>query len=90
MALPEAAMNVIEVPANAIGEEFGSAKMMNMATIGALLGKRPLLPLEAVCQTLQAHLPAKKHHLQEANKQVLQRGFALATAVTPTPNLSPA
>ena len=83
-------IDVVEIPAIAIGEEFGSAKMMNMATIGALLAKRPLLPLEALCQTLQDHLPARKHHLLEANKQVLQRGFALATAVAPIQNPIPA
>lgn len=77
-------IDVIEIPANTIGEEFGSAKMMNMAMVGALLAKRPFLSLESLCQTLQDHLPAKKHHLLEANKQVLQRGFALATAVSST------
>jgi 2-oxoglutarate ferredoxin oxidoreductase subunit gamma len=78
-------IDVVTLPANAIAEEFGSVKMMNMATLGALLAKRPLLSLEALCQTLQDHLPAKKHHLLAANKQVLQRGFALATAVAPEP-----
>jgi 2-oxoglutarate ferredoxin oxidoreductase subunit gamma len=81
-------IEVVALPANAIADELGSAKMMNMVMIGALLAKRPFLALEDICQTLQTHLPARKHHLLEANKQVLQRGYELATAVSP--NLEPA
>lgn len=78
-------IEVVALPANVIAEEFGSTKMMNMVTIGALLAKRPFLDIDDLCKTLQDHLPARKHHLLEANKQVLQRGYELATAVRPNP-----
>ncbi|MEJ2746722.1 MAG: 2-oxoacid:acceptor oxidoreductase family protein [Anaerolineae bacterium] len=83
-------IDIVTLPANAVGEEFGSAKMMNMAAVGAMLAKRPFLSLEALCQTLQDHLPARKQHMLEANKQVLQRGFELATAVSTTRQAVPA
>ncbi|PID85251.1 MAG: 2-oxoacid:ferredoxin oxidoreductase subunit gamma [Chloroflexi bacterium] len=74
-------IDVIAIPANQIAEELGSVKMMNMAAMGALLAKRPLLTLSQVEQALDDHLPPRKAHLLEANKQVLQKGYELATAV---------
>jgi 2-oxoglutarate ferredoxin oxidoreductase subunit gamma len=71
-------IGVIYVPANLIAEELGSAKMLNMVVVGALLGARPILSLEQLEQSLRDHLPASKQYLLDANMQVLQRGFAAA------------
>lgn len=73
-------IEVAQVAANGIAEEFGSVKMLNMVTVGALLGRRPLLPLEAVERALMEHLPAGKAHLIEANLRVLRRGYEVAGA----------
>lgn len=69
-------IDVVYVPANDIAEQQGSTKMMNMAAVGALLAQRPLLPLDAVKQTLRAHLPSSKARLLEANFRVLEQGHA--------------
>jgi 2-oxoglutarate ferredoxin oxidoreductase subunit gamma len=74
-------IEVVYIPANDIAGELGSAKMMNMAAVGALLGKRPFLSIEQIQQALDNHLPARKAHLLEANKQVIQKGYDVATAV---------
>ena len=74
-------IDFVAIPANQIAEELGSVKMMNMAAIGALLGKRPFLTLAQVKQALDAHLPPRKAHLLDANKQVMQKGYDMATAV---------
>jgi 2-oxoglutarate ferredoxin oxidoreductase subunit gamma len=74
-------IDVACVPANAIAEELGSAKMLNMAAVGAMLAKQPILSLEAVTQTLTDHLPPHKADLLEANHQVLKRGYESVTAV---------
>jgi 2-oxoglutarate ferredoxin oxidoreductase subunit gamma len=71
-------IEVAQVAANGIAEEFGSVKMLNMVTVGALLGRRPLLPLEVVERALVNHLPAGKAHLIEANLRVLRRGYEVA------------
>jgi 2-oxoglutarate ferredoxin oxidoreductase subunit gamma len=68
-------IDAVYVPANGIAEEFGTVKMMNMAAVGAMLARRPILSLDAVYQALRTHLPAAKSHLIEANWQVLQRGY---------------
>lgn len=71
-------IEAVYVPANSIAEEAGSTKMLNVATVGALLARRPVLSLEEMEQTLRNHLPESKGHLLEANIKVLRQGYALA------------
>lgn len=71
-------IDTIYIPANEIAEELGSVKMLNVATLGALLAKRPILALESMEQTLIDHLPADKSHLLESNVSVLRSGFDYA------------
>lgn len=68
-------IDVAYVAANDIAGEHGSVKMMNMAILGAMLGKRPLFPLADMFESLEAHLPKSKHALLEANYKVMQAGF---------------
>lgn len=63
------------VPANDIAEALATKKMLNVAALGALLARRPVLSLEIVEQALVNHLPAGKAHLIEGNVAVLRRGF---------------
>ena len=72
-----------ELAANAIAEEFGTVKMLNMAAIGAMLQRRPVLTLTEVERALADHLPPRKAHLLEANKQVLHRGHEISAAAMP-------
>ena len=75
-------IETIYIPANGIAEEFGSAKMMNMVALGAMLAKRPIFELEILEQTLTDHLPANKAHLLESNFLVLRQGYAIASTIT--------
>jgi 2-oxoglutarate ferredoxin oxidoreductase subunit gamma len=68
-------IDAVYVQANDLAGEWGTAKMLNMATLGALLAKRPILPLETVEQVLLDHLPSTKAHLIDGNRQVLQKGY---------------
>jgi len=72
---------VLYIPANEIAEEFGSSKMLNMATLGAMLAHWPVLSLAALEQSLADHLPVEKSHLLPGNRQVIQRGYALGLGV---------
>ena len=74
-------IDVVHVPANAIAEEWGTAKMLNMASLGALLAARSVLPLDVVEKALAEHLPAGKQHLVEANLNVLRRGHQVVAPV---------
>lgn len=71
-------IEAVYVPANTIAEEAGSTKMLNVAAVGALLARRPVLSLEDVEQALRNHLPQSKAHLLEANIDVLRKGYELA------------
>lgn len=73
-------IDFLPVPANAIAEEYGTPKMLNVAVIGALLGARPVLPIEVVEDTLRAKLKGDKQRLVEANLQVLRAGYAIRAA----------
>ena len=71
-------IEAVYVDANAIAEDFGTVKMLNMAVVGAMLQRRPILELAMLDQALVDHLPAGKAHLIEANQQVLRRGYEVA------------
>lgn len=62
------------VPGSQIAEELGDQRMTNMVLIGGLLANLPVLSLEAVGRSLQAHLPARHQRLLPLNIQALQRG----------------
>lgn len=68
-------LEAVYIPANRIAEEHGTARMLNMAALGALLASRPILPIESVEQALVIHLLAGRTQLIEDNLQVLRRGF---------------
>jgi 2-oxoglutarate ferredoxin oxidoreductase subunit gamma len=74
-------IDVVYLPANAIAEEYGTVKMMNVAALGGMLAQRPVLSLEEVEQALSDHFPAAKAHLIETNQIVLQKGFDAARNV---------
>lgn len=75
-------IDVVHVPANAIAEEWGTAKMLNVAALGALLAARPVLPLDVVEKALIGHLPATKQHLVEANLHVIRHGYQVVAPVS--------
>ena len=78
-----AELETVYVAANAIAEEFGSVKMLNMVAIGAMLQRRPILAMTEIERALADHLPPRKAHLMEANKQVLHRGYEISAAAKP-------
>jgi 2-oxoglutarate ferredoxin oxidoreductase subunit gamma len=68
-------IEIIYMPANTIAEEFGTVKMLNVAVVGAMLARRPVLNLKAVERTLIEQLSKKKAHLIDANLEVLKHGY---------------
>lgn len=76
-------IEAVFVPANAIAEEWGSSKMLNMAALGAMLAVRPVIPVETLENALAEHLPADKAHLLQANLEVLRHGYRAVSAAEP-------
>ena len=75
-------IDIVHVPANAIAEEWGTAKMLNMAALGAMLAARPILSLEVGEKALAEHLPAGKQHLVDSNLRVVRHGYQAGAPVT--------
>jgi 2-oxoglutarate ferredoxin oxidoreductase subunit gamma len=69
-------IRVVMVPGNEIAEQVGERRMTNMVLVGALLANLPVLPVEAVEKSLEAHLPQRHHRLLPLNFECLQRGAA--------------
>lgn len=68
-------IETVYVPANLIAEEKGTSKMLNVAAIGAMLARRPVLELDVIQEILVEHLSKKKASLVEANLEVLKSGY---------------
>jgi 2-oxoglutarate ferredoxin oxidoreductase subunit gamma len=77
-AVTRADLQVVRVAGSRLAEALGEPKLTNMVLLGALLGALPLLPLEAVEQALEVHLPARHRGLLAANSRALRAGQAAA------------
>jgi 2-oxoglutarate ferredoxin oxidoreductase subunit gamma len=66
----------LDVPANEIAIEGGTAKATNMAILGAYVGATSAVALESVREVLRKHF-AKKPQLIDVNLRVLERGHEL-------------
>ena len=67
-------IKVVKIPANEIAEELGDRRMMNMVLLGGLLANLPVIKLEDMEKSLQAHMPAKLSKKLQANYKALRRG----------------
>ena len=71
-------IDLFAVPANTEAKNLGSDRVANMICLGALLGARDIVPLDAVINALPKVIQEKYHHLLELNTKALERGFELA------------
>jgi 2-oxoglutarate ferredoxin oxidoreductase subunit gamma len=68
-------ISAVYIPANDLAAELGNAKMANVVLLGALLATRQILPIEALKQAMQDHIPERRKRIIEPNKQALDRGI---------------
>ena len=68
------------IPANEIAEGLGNRRLLNMVATGAMLACLPILPLEAVEQALEDHLPERHKRLLPINYKALREGAEFAQA----------
>jgi 2-oxoglutarate ferredoxin oxidoreductase subunit gamma len=67
-------IETVYVPANELAAELGNVKMANVVLLGAMLGKREILPIEGIKRTMDQHIPERRKHIIEPNKRALERG----------------
>lgn len=73
-------IRVIYVPASDLATELGNVRLANVVCLGALVKATGVVPLEAVEQALENHLPERHRKLLDLNKEALRRGAMLAEA----------
>lgn len=71
---------VIEVPANEIAIQAGSARSGNMVMLGAYTGATGVVPLEMVLEQVKEEFE-KKPDLIAANLRCIEEGFKIARSV---------
>ena len=72
-------IRVFYAPATDMAIELGNARLANVICLGALVQATGVVPLQAVEQALDDHLPERHHKLLGLNKDALRRGAALAS-----------
>jgi 2-oxoglutarate ferredoxin oxidoreductase subunit gamma len=66
------------IPANELAEAIGNRRLTNMVILGALLEKLPILPLSAIEEALNVHLPERHRRFLKSNIEALNQGAAFA------------
>jgi len=82
-------LDCLMVPAVEIAEIIGNSRLTNMVLLGALLQKLPVLPISAIEQALDTHLPERHRHLLSFNKTALRQGAAFARGELLMENITP-
>lgn len=70
-------IRVVYVPASDLATELGNVRLANVVCLGALVQATGVVPLEAVEQALDEHLPERHRSLLGLNLEALRRGAAL-------------
>jgi 2-oxoglutarate ferredoxin oxidoreductase subunit gamma len=71
-------VNVIEIRANNVAEEVGSAKSANMVMLGAFAKKIGTVKLESLLAALDVQLEGKNEKIMNLNREAMKRGAQLA------------
>ncbi len=73
-------VKVVEVPANEIAIECGSAKAANMVALGAYIGASKIADIELIKEILSENFAAKPK-LIDVNHKALTKGYEIAKGV---------
>jgi 2-oxoglutarate ferredoxin oxidoreductase subunit gamma len=71
-------ITAVYVPASDLATELGSVRLANVICLGALVQATGVLPVEAIAQALDDHLPERHRKLLGLNKRALKKGAELA------------
>jgi len=71
-------VNVLEIRANDIAEDVGTAKAANMVMLGAFTKKLGTIGFETLLKALDEQLHGKGAGVMEMNREAMRRGAALA------------
>jgi len=78
-------IEIVAVPCTALARTAGDDKLVSVVALGALLARRPLVPLAAARDALEAVLLAKRPEILAADLAALAAGYAAALEGALTP-----
>ncbi len=64
----------LDVPATAMASAIGDTHVTNLVLLGAALTVCPVIPLEGLRRTLEAHIPERRRGLLPANLEAIRQG----------------
>jgi len=71
-------VEIVRIPADKLAIELGAARSANMVALGAYLGRRSILSVEAAVKCLPAVLAKRYHKTLPVNTKALMRGAEFA------------
>ena len=72
-------LEVVAVPCTALARTAGDDRLVSVVALGALIARRPVVPLAAVRRALEDVLTAKRPEILAADLAALAAGYAAAT-----------
>jgi 2-oxoglutarate ferredoxin oxidoreductase subunit gamma len=72
-------IHALYIPASDMATELGNIRLANVVCLGALVQATGIVPLEAIAQALESHLPERHRSLLGLNKEALRKGAELAS-----------
>jgi len=73
-------IRIVDVAATELATEMGDARLANVICLGALVKATGIVPLEAIDEALERHLPVRHRKLLPLNHRALRRGAEAADA----------
>jgi 2-oxoglutarate ferredoxin oxidoreductase subunit gamma len=71
-------IEIVALPGTALARSAGDDRLVSVVALGALLARRPLVPLEAVRTAIAEMVAAKHPELLDADLAALDAGYAAA------------
>jgi 2-oxoglutarate ferredoxin oxidoreductase subunit gamma len=71
----------LAVPATGLAEGLGNMRLANGVMLGAVLAARPVLPIKALEQALDEHIPAHRRDLLQLNIDAIHKGADVAASL---------
>lgn len=68
----------LDIPATEMASAIGDTHVTNLVLLGAALTACPVISLEVLRRTLEAHIPERRRSLLPANLEAIQQGEAFA------------
>ena len=68
-------IGILEVPATDMAYELGNSRVANMITLGALLSKRDILPVQSLIDILGDIIPKSRQKMVPINQDAVRKGY---------------